>query len=138
MVGPIEPGLIWIGWISLAALVLYLATCIGVARTRRRHQIFAPAMTGHPEVERALRVQANTLEQLVPFLVALWLCARFWEPLPAAVLGVVWLVGRTLYALGYYRAAGRRGPGFVIGMVALVALIVGAAIGLVRLELVLG
>ena len=138
MVGPIQPGWIWIGWITLVALVLYLGTCIGVARTRRRHKISPPAMTGHPELERALRVQANTLEQLVPFLVALWLSARFFELLPTAILGVIWLAGRLLYAFGYYRAAEGRLPGFMISMLALVALIICAAIGLVRTQIVLG
>ena len=36
--------------------------------------IDAPAMTGHPEFERAVRAHANTLEWLPIFLPSLWLC----------------------------------------------------------------
>jgi glutathione S-transferase len=133
-----EPGMIWIGWITLVAMVLYIATCIMVARRRTKHQIWPPQMTGHPEVEIALRVQGNTLEQLVPFVVALWLCAIFWAPLPAALLGVVWLFGRVLYAFGYYSAPKRRMPGFAIAMLTLIALLLGAAYGLIRAGLVMG
>ena len=85
-----------------------------------------------------MRVQGNTLEQLVPFIVALWLCAWTWAPLPAALLGVVWLFGRVLYAAGYYRAAKKRAPGFIIAMVALILLMIGAAYGLIRMGIVLG
>jgi len=134
-----EPGLIWIGWITLAALVLYLATGIYVSRMRARHGVKAPAISGAPEFERACRVHSNTLEQLVPFLAALWLCAIFMAtPLYAAILGVVWLFGRVIYAFGYYSAPGRRAPGFAIGMIALILLIIGAAYGLFHAGLVMG
>ena len=136
--GSIQPGTIWIGWSTIAALILYISTALQVARARGRHRIQAPAMTGDPAFERVVRVQANTLEHLVPFLAALWLCAVFWAPLPAALLGVVWLIGRGVYAIGYYRSAPGRHPGFVIGMIALILLILGAAYGLIRMGLVLG
>jgi uncharacterized membrane protein YecN with MAPEG domain len=133
-----QPGTIWIGWITLAVLVFYVATCIIVARTRARVGISPPQMTGDPALERALRVQGNTLEHMVPFLVALWMCAVFWAYLPAAILGVVWLFGRVLYAAGYYREPGRRMPGFVIAMLCLILLFIGTAYGLFRAGLVMG
>ncbi len=83
-------------------------------------------------------MQTNTLENLVPFLVALWLCAIFWEPLWASVLGVIWLFGRVIYALGYYSAPQRRHAGFLIGTIAVVLLLIGAAYGLIRMGLVMG
>ena len=134
----ITPGLIWIGWITVATLAFYIALGFRVAVMRGRCGIKAPAMTGHPDLECALRVQGNTLEFLVPFLAALWLCAIFWAPLPAAVLGVVFLFGRVLYALGYASAPNRRYPGFVIAMIALILLLIGTAYGLVRMGLVMG
>lgn len=130
--------MIWIGWITLAALVFYIATAVMVSRTRTRVGIFPPQMTGHPELERALRVQGNTLEHLVPFIVALWLCAWAWAPLPAAILGLIWVFGRIVYAAGYYREAKRRAPGFLIAMVALILLMIGAAYGLLRMGIALG
>ena len=36
-------------------------------------------MTGAPELERALRVQGNTVEQFVIFLPALWLAALYFQ-----------------------------------------------------------
>ena len=134
----ITPGLIWIGWITLATLAFYIAVSLQAARQRARHRIAAPAMTGHPDFERAIRVQANTLESLVPFLVALWLCAIFWEPLPAAILGILWLFGRFFYAIGYYSAPRRRQPGFMLAMICLILLLVGTAYGLVRMGLIMG
>jgi uncharacterized membrane protein YecN with MAPEG domain len=134
----IQPGTIWIGAITLAALILYLATGRYVSRMRRRHGVPPPAMAGPPEFERAFRVHSNTLEQLVPFLAALWMCAIFWAYLPAAILGVVWLFARAIYAFGYYSAPGRRLPGFAIGMICLILLMVGAVYGLIRVALVMG
>jgi glutathione S-transferase len=134
----IQPGMIWIGWITLATLVLYLGTAIYVSRARGRYGVKPPTMAGPPEFECALRVHGNTLEQLVPFLASLWLCAIFWAPFPAAILGVVWLFGRVIYAFGYYSAPGRRLPGFLISMIALVLLLIGAAYGLFRMGLVMG
>lgn len=134
----ITPGMIWIGWITLATLAFYIAVSFRVAMMRSRHGIAAPAMTGHPDFECAIRVQANTLEYLVPFLVALWLCAIFWAPLPAAILGMVRLFGRVVYALGYYSAPARRQPGFILAMFAFVLLLIGTGYGLVRMGLVMG
>jgi glutathione S-transferase len=59
-------------WLAVA-LYMILVWRTGVMRDR--HGIVAPAVTGHPDFERAYRVQMNTLEQLVPFLPMLWLFA---------------------------------------------------------------
>ena len=133
-----QPGMIWIGWITLVTLVLYLATAVYVSRMRVRHGVSAPAVVGPPAFEYAVRVHANTLEYLVPFLVGLWMCAIFWAPLPAAILGIVWVFGRLIYALGYYSAPGRRVPGFVISNIALLLLLIGTVYGLFRMGLVMG
>jgi glutathione S-transferase len=44
-------------------------------RAREKYGIKAPSVTGHENFERAYRVQMNTVEQMVFFLPALWLCA---------------------------------------------------------------
>jgi glutathione S-transferase len=54
------------------------------------------------------------------------------SPSWASVLGTVWIAGRALYAVGYYRAAEKRHAGFGIGMFAFIALWLGAAWGVVR------
>jgi glutathione S-transferase len=124
-------GFLFVALVSLAALVLYLVLTLRAARTRGRHRLSPPAMTGAPEFERASRIQMNTLEQLVPFIVALWLCALYLQPLFAALVGVAWLVGRALYAIGYADDPAKRHPGFIIGMVATLILIGGAFVGIV-------
>jgi glutathione S-transferase len=78
-----------------------------------------------------LRVQQNTLEQLVLFLPALWIFATFVSPLAATIIGAIWIVGRIVYAWGYYQAAEKRGPGFGISTLATVVLLLGSLVGIV-------
>ena len=125
-------GVPWVGLVTLAAIAVYLWAFSRVGAMRGKHKIAAPAMTGHPDFERAYRVQANTLEQLVPFLVGLWLAALFLNALAAAAVGLVWVIARIIYALAYYRDPAKRGMGFTISAVATVALLLGALVGLVR------
>ena len=117
---------------TLVALLLYVVITANVGRARVRYKIEAPAITGHPVFERVYRVQVNTLEQMIAFLPALWLFALYVSPAWASVLGTVWIAGRALYAVGYYRAADQRSAGFGIGTIAFLALWLGAAWGVVR------
>jgi glutathione S-transferase len=39
--------------VTLASLLFYFWTCARVASARARNKILAPAVTGHPEFERA-------------------------------------------------------------------------------------
>ena len=121
--------------VSVLALILYALTAANVARMRGRHKVLAPAMTGHPEFERAVRVQANTLEQLVPFLVSLWLCALFLNVLAAQILGLVWLAGRAWYGLSYMKDPAKRGGGFGLAYFAWALLTLGALVGAIRVWL---
>lgn len=117
--------------VTLLALLLYFVVTARCGSMRVRHRIEAPAVAGHPEYERALRVQQNTVEQLVFFLPALWLCALFLSPSGAAALGLVWVIGRALYAWTYWRDAARRTSGFLISLLAAVLLYAGAVAGMV-------
>jgi hypothetical protein len=117
---------------TLVALLLYFVIVVNVARARVKYKIAAPAVSGHPDFERVYRVQVNTVEQLIAFLPALWLFALYVSPSWASVFGTVWIAGRALYAVGYYRAAERRGAGFGISVLAYVALWLGATWGVVR------
>lgn len=121
----------WTAWATLAALVMYFWVFANAGRARGKYKVAAPSMDGPTGFLSAQRVQANTVEQLVLFLPSLWLCAGFLDDRWAAAGGAVWVVGRILYALGYYRDPSKREAGFVIGMVATVALMAGAAAGLI-------
>lgn len=118
------------------ALVVFLTVLLQiwilarVGRARARFGVPAPATTGHPDFERHLRVQANTVESLLMFLPALGLCAIYLGDNWAAAGGALWLVGRVLYALGYSREAKQRETGFLISAVAIVGLLLGSGYGL--------
>jgi len=112
--------------VTLLALLAYVWMGVRVGGARRTSGIAAPAMSGDPMLERYLRVQGNTLEWLPIFLGSLWLFAHYWGDLPAAVLGLVWIVGRILYALGYSAAAEKRELGFMVQMIATAVLLFGA------------
>jgi uncharacterized membrane protein YecN with MAPEG domain len=112
--------------VTLLALITYLAFGINVGRVHHKTAILAPAMSGDPRLERAVRVQANTLEWLPVFLVSMWLFALYWSDLVAAALGVVWILGRIVYAMGYMADPARRAPGFLIQALATLILLFGA------------
>ncbi|HWK44854.1 MAG TPA: MAPEG family protein [Stellaceae bacterium] len=116
-------------FVTCLALLVYCWTFVAVARARSKYGVVAPATTGNPDFERMMRVQMNTVEQLVLFLPSLWIFSLFISQPIGAVLGLIWVVGRILYNLGYYSAATRRGPGFMISGVAALILLIGGLIG---------
>ncbi len=90
----------WFGW------------QVGVARTK--YNIAAPAVSGNETFERVFRVHMNTLEQLIVFLPALWIFASFISPIWASVLGVIFIIGRAVYARSYVKDPKGRSPGFAM------------------------
>jgi glutathione S-transferase len=121
----------WVSLVTISALIVFFVVTINVGRARAKYGIKAPEMSGNPDFERVLRVQQNTLEQLSIFLPALWIFANFVNPIAAAGLGAVWVIGRIIYAWGYYQAAEKRGPGFGISVMATIVLILGSLVGIV-------
>ena len=120
--------------VTVLAVLFVFYTGLNVGRMRSRHGVNAPALTGHLEFECAYRVQMNTLEQFVLFLPLLWLATtyfRTWAWLPA-LLGLVWIIGRVIYMQAYMQAPDKRGPGFAIGSIALLALLIVAIVGIVQ------
>jgi glutathione S-transferase len=116
-------------FVSLLAVLFYFFTGLAVARARVKYGVKAPAISGHPDFERTFRVQANTLEWMPIFLPTLWLFAFYVSDIGAAALGVVWILGRILYFVGYTQAAEKRSRGFAIQALAATVLLLGALIG---------
>ena len=116
----------WVAIVTIAALLVYVWMIVRIGGARKKAGIHAPTMTGDPVLERHIRVQANTLEWLPLFLPSLWLFAIYWSDLVATILGVIWIVGRIVYALGYVSDPGKREAGFIIQAVATAILLVGA------------
>ena len=125
------PATLLTALVTLLAVVISIATALLVARVRTVTGIQPPAMTGDPRIERALRVQGNTMESFMMFLPALWLAALYFQGWVPPLIGLVWCLGRIIYAAGYVKAAERRHAGFIISMLSVIALIVLAAIGIV-------
>jgi len=125
-----ENSMVLTAWATLAALGVYFWTGVMAGWARNKYGVPAPSMDGPLPFQSAQRVQANTLEQLPLVLAPLWLCGHYLGARWAAAGGLLWCVGRILYALGYYRDPARREVGFIVGMVACGALVAGSAIGL--------
>lgn len=118
--------------VTLLTVLLLFGTTWLVGRARGKYAIKAPATSGHPLFERAYRVQMNTLEQTVMFLPTLWLAATYGFSGWAGIAGLVWLLGRVWYAVAYMNDPAKRGPGFGLASLGWLALLVMAAIGVVR------
>ncbi|HEX2818434.1 MAG TPA: MAPEG family protein [Phenylobacterium sp.] len=116
----------WVALVTLLSLLTYFWMSIRVPVARNKAGIQAPAMTGDPLLERTIRAHYNTLEWLPIYLVSLWLFAIYWNDTVAAAMGVVWIVGRIAYAIGYAADAAKRGPGFLIQSVATAVLLFGS------------
>ena len=98
--------------VTLLVAVEYFFLAIMVGKCRSETGIAAPATTGNEKFERVFRVQQNTMEQLIIFFPALWIFGSYVSPTYGAGLGMLFLVGRIMYARGYVQSPDKRGPGF--------------------------
>ena len=126
------PATVLSAFATLLAVFVLIYTFAQAGRYRAKHKILAPLMTGHPEFERAVRVQMNTIEQFVIFLPLLWLATTYfriigWVP---GILGILWCLGRIVYSMAYMQAPEKRGLGFGISILANLALLILAIYGL--------
>ena len=112
--------------LALAEYAVFLVQC---GQARGRFGVAAPATSGHPVFERYFRVQQNTIEQLVIFLPALFGFAHFVSETWALPIGLVFIVGRALYARGYVLDPAKRGPGFLLTILANAVLLIGSLVG---------
>jgi uncharacterized membrane protein YecN with MAPEG domain len=123
--------------VVMLALIQYIWFGILVGRARVKYGIHAPAMAGHPEFERRARVHANTLEQLVIFIPVVFAYAWLADNLGwrgseiAAFLGVIYLVGRHVYARSYVKDPASRSIGFMLTFLPCGFMILGALVAVV-------
>ncbi len=121
--------------VMMLAVIEYFAFGMAVGMARGRYKIPAPAVSGNPDFERYYRVQMNTLEQMMVFLPSLWTFATFVSASWAAGLGLVFVIGRLVYFIGYTKAANKRGIGFGISGLPTMILMIGGLIGAVMAAL---
>lgn len=117
--------------ITFLALAQFMLFGIQVGSLRGKHDVKAPATTGHEEFERMNRVHINTMEQLIVFIPALWLHAQYANPLWGAIIGLVYITGRFIYRAEYLKDPSSRSPGFSMSFVPSVVLLVWALVAAV-------
>ena len=120
--------------VTLLMGAFYFFCTVRVGILRGRHNIRAPATSGHPLFERAYRVQLNTLEQLGIILPFLWVAALY--PIDAQwlapLIGVLWLLGRIAYLRLYMADPEKRLVGAGIGGLTSLAMLVVALCGVLK------
>ena len=119
-----------IALITLIILIQYSYFTFRAGMSRGK-EVAAPAVTGTERFERALRVQINTLEQMVVTVPAMWICGIHFSIQAAIILGAAFVVGRAIYSITYMRDPKTRTIGFMIGFFANVALVICCLIGVV-------
>jgi len=119
----------WVTIVAMLALLEYFFFSIKVGQARGKYGVKAPATTGNEIFERYNRVHQNTMEQLVMFIPSLFTFAHFVSEMWAAILGVVFIVGRAMYFNLYIGDPDKRGPGVLISLLATAILIIGSIVG---------
>ncbi len=115
---------------TILALIVLTVLSAMVSLARGKYKVAAPATTGHPDFERCYRVHANTVEQIVMLVPVLWLCA-FWVGDPWAGLGgLIWSLGRAVYARGYFRDPAQREIGYYITVVPVITMMVAVIVAI--------
>jgi glutathione S-transferase len=118
--------------VTALALLQFMVFAFKVGGARGRYGVKAPAITGNEIFERHFRVQQNTLEMLIAFVPGLYLFGRYWSPMVAAVLGVIYLVGREVYAAGYVKEPAKRSAGYGMSFLPTAVLVLGGLFGAAR------
>lgn len=116
--------------IILAALSQYLYFALRVGAGRSKFGVTAPSTSGDERWERLFRVQQNTMEQLVVFIPSTVIFALYLSALWVLVPGILFIVGRQLYALEYIGDPRSRTPGMALTLLSNAVLIIGALVGL--------
>jgi glutathione S-transferase len=116
---------------TLLAILLMFVFSLMVGRARGKYQVSAPHVTGHEMFERTYRVQMNTIEQFLLMGPALWIYAVFTDDIGAGVIGLIWIVGRIVYANSYMKDPKSRTAGFAITMLATLSLWLGGLYGVI-------
>jgi uncharacterized membrane protein YecN with MAPEG domain len=121
----------FVAFVTLLLISQYLFFMAMTGKARDELGIKAPATTGDEVFKRILRVQLNTLEQLMVTLPALWLCANYFNASFAGIMGLVFFAGRVIYRKAYIADPGTRGTGMILGFLANVLLLISAAFGVI-------
>ena len=117
--------------VIIVALVQYVYFSIRVGSLRPTYRIEAPKTEGDETWERLFRVQMNTLEQLIVFVPGMLLFSSYASSRWAWIPGVLFIIGRQLYAMEYVKDPKTRAPGMALTLLSNAVLLGGALIGVV-------
>jgi glutathione S-transferase len=117
--------------VTALALLQFIVFGFKVGQARGRYGVKAPAVVGNEIFERRFRIQQNTLEQLIVFIPGLYLFSRYWNPIIAAVLGLIYLAGREIYSAAYVKDPAKREVGYGMTFLPTAVLVLGGLCGAV-------
>jgi glutathione S-transferase len=116
---------------TLLAVLLTMVMAARVGHLRGKYKIEAPATVGHPAFERGYRIHMNTVENMTLVLPALWIATYFYGGQIPFWLGLIWVLSRIVYGVGYSQDNTQlRAPGAITGVLMQFALLVLGAIGI--------
>jgi glutathione S-transferase len=118
--------------VLVLVLIEYLGMGIMVGRGRVKYNVPAPAISGNPIWERYYRVHQNTAEQLVIFIPALFVFGVYVSARGAAAVGVLFILARIFYAMGYINDPEKRTGGALATLIINLTLLIGGLIGALR------
>ena len=112
--------------VIMLALLEYIVLLARVGSARVRAGLEAPAVTGNEDFERHFRVHYNTIEQLIVFIPSIWFFAKYVHVSGAVGLGLVFIIGRAVYAFTYVKEPATRGVGMMLTVLPCYILVLGA------------
>jgi glutathione S-transferase len=118
--------------VTVLALLQFIVFGFKVGGARGRFGVKAPATTGNEIFERHFRVQQNTMELLIALVPSLYLFSHYFSAAVAAGLGVIYLIGREVYAASYVKDPAKRSAGYGMSLLPTAVLLLGGLIGAVR------
>ncbi|NRB22744.1 MAPEG family protein [Shewanella sp.] len=117
--------------IILLALVQYLLLTLKVGKSREKYKVLSPKTVGDETWERMFRIQQNTLEQLVVFIPGMLIFSHYVSSLWVVLPGVLFLIGRQVFAIAYFNEPKSRTLGFALTFFSNVGLVVAGLIGVI-------
>jgi hypothetical protein len=114
--------------VTILALIVLTVFSGMVSLARGKYKVAAPATTGHPAFDSTYRVHVNTVEQIVTLMPVLWLCAFWIGDSWAGLGGLIWCLGRLIYARGYFRHPEQREIGYYVTVVPVIAMMIAVVV----------
>ena len=111
--------------VTLLAALEFIVFGLLVGMARGKYDVQAPATTGNEFFERQYRIHYNTLEQLIVFIPGLWAFGCFVDELWGAGIGLIYIIGRIVYARAYNNDPAARGTGMLMSVIPSYLLILG-------------